>query len=83
MKTFTECINDSFTVCDYALVIYVRYKHIYVPEGKPNTKFRLKVLHHPFLLLLKTSYLYVSENKDGCVTDVDNPLLALIQQKNN
>jgi len=58
-KTFTECINDSFTLCDYALVSYVRYKYIYVPEVKPNTKLRLKVLHHPFLLLLKTSYLYV------------------------
>ena len=53
----------------------------YVPEFKPNTKSRLEVLHHPFLLLLKTSYLYVSENKAGCVTDVGNPLLELIHSK--
>ena len=53
----------------------------YVPEVKPNTKSRLEVLHHHFLLLLKRSYLYVSENKDGCVTDVGNPLLELIHPK--
>ena len=34
-------------------------------------------------VVVKTSYLYVSENRDGYVTDVGFPLLELIHQKDN